>query len=310
MCLFVFLAPMQILAVSDETPIGEGSIIEPENDALPYYVDNQVIVVLKESYLSARAIYPNDAELDLGVRAIRMELLNPSTAAGGREAEDATEGNNAFLITLADSGEQAVLDAIQILNADPRVEYAQPNFLYYMCATVPDDLYYEDQWHLEVIQAPEAWDITTGSNDVVVGIIDTGIDGAHPDLFDNLWVNLGEILGDGFDNDGNGYIDDFYGYDFVNEMGGIPTDYVGHGTHVVGLVGAIGNNGTDVCGVCWNVKLAWLAVINTNEWPIKLDTNGACDAINTHLKLKHRQYPFSTRDAPNGIFAEGANGLA
>ncbi|MEX2185151.1 MAG: S8 family peptidase [Pirellulales bacterium] len=104
------------------------------------------------------------------------------------------------------------------------------------------------------IDAPEAWNLTTGSSSVVAGIIDTGIDYTHPDLVGNMWTNPGEIAGNGIDDDGNGFVDDVHGYDFYNEDGD-PMDDNSHGTHVAGTVGATGDNGQGVVGVAWNVKL-------------------------------------------------------
>ena len=140
----------------------------------------------------------------------------------------------------------------------------EPDFIVHANG-IPNDPNFGDQWGLNNtgqnggvadadIDAVEAWDITTGSSDVVVGVIDTGIDYTHPDLVDNIWVNPGEIANDGIDNDGNGYIDDIHGWDFANNDNN-PIDDEGHGTHVAGTIGATGNNGLGVTGVSQNVSL-------------------------------------------------------
>lgn len=111
------------------------------------------------------------------------------------------------------------------------------------------------------IDAPEAWDLHTGSRSVVVGVIDTGIDLTHPDLAANLWTNPNEIAGNGVDDDGNGYVDDTRGWDFVNGDND-PADDHGHGTHCAGTIGALGNNSAGVSGVCWQVSLLGLKFLN------------------------------------------------
>ena len=120
------------------------------------------------------------------------------------------------------------------------------------------------------IDAPEAWNVTTGSRAVVVAVIDTGIDYRHPDLAANMWRNPGEIPGDGIDNDGNGFVDDVYGWDFANNDAD-PFDDEGHGTHVAGTIGAVGNNGTGVAGVNWQVSLMALKFLGA-------DGSGTTDA--------------------------------
>ena len=111
------------------------------------------------------------------------------------------------------------------------------------------------------IDAPEAWAISTGSKSITVGVIDTGIDYNHPDLASNIWINPNEIAGNGIDDDGNGYIDDIHGWDFVNDDND-PMDDNSHGTHCAGTIGAVGNNGTGIVGVCWNVSLAGIKFLS------------------------------------------------
>ena len=104
------------------------------------------------------------------------------------------------------------------------------------------------------IDAPEAWDVTTGTGSTIVAVIDTGVDYLHPDLAANIWVNQDELPGNGIDDDGNGYVDDIRGYDFYNNDNN-PLDDHGHGTHVAGTIGAVGNNGVGVAGVNWDVQI-------------------------------------------------------
>ncbi|HTK39038.1 MAG TPA: S8 family serine peptidase [Pyrinomonadaceae bacterium] len=133
------------------------------------------------------------------------------------------------------------------------VESIQPNF-YYHLLTTPNDPQYGSLWGMAKISAPTAWDLTTGSAAVVVADIDTGIRYSHEDLAANVWTNPGEIPNNGIDDDGNGFIDDYYGYDFFyNDPD--PLDENGHGTHTAGTIGAAGNNSLGVTGVNWNVKI-------------------------------------------------------
>ncbi|HHV36791.1 MAG TPA: S8 family serine peptidase [Candidatus Cloacimonetes bacterium] len=154
------------------------------------------------------------------------------------------------------------------------VEYIQPNYIRKMHVlpheggkVQPNDPYFARQ-QLDLIGAPQAWNYSTGSSEIIVGVVDSGMLVNHPDLKDNVYRNLGEIPDDGIDNDNNGYIDDVMGWDFVHapELEGYALgDYLDedndvhdeshHGTHVSGIIGAKGNNSLGVSGVCWNVRL-------------------------------------------------------
>jgi subtilisin family serine protease len=120
-----------------------------------------------------------------------------------------------------------------------------------------------DQWALQGDQpmgAASAWRQTTGG-DVTVAVIDSGVDLSHPDLAANLWTNPGEIPGNGIDDDGNGYVDDVHGYDFVDGAGN-PQDQNGHGTHVAGIIAARGGNGIGGSGVAWRARLMVVRVLD------------------------------------------------
>jgi subtilisin family serine protease len=148
----------------------------------------------------------------------------------------------------------------------PYVKYAVPNMIV-QAVGVPNDPGFSNQWGFQQpndhdIDAPEAWDEQTDASPLVVAVIDTGTQWDHPDLAANIWTNTGEIPGNGIDDDGNGYIDDVHGYDWVN-LDGNPMDDYGHGTHTAGTIGAVTNNGTGVAGVCWKVRIMPLKFLNS-----------------------------------------------
>lgn len=112
------------------------------------------------------------------------------------------------------------------------------------------------------VSAQEAWEISTGSSEIVVAVLDTGIDTTHQDLAANIWTNPGEIPGNQVDDDGNGYIDDIHGWNFVGNSNDISDDN-GHGTHCAGTIGAVGNNNLGICGLSWNLRLMPIKIIDS-----------------------------------------------
>ncbi len=143
------------------------------------------------------------------------------------------------------------------------VEFAEPVFMY-QASRAPNDPRFKDLWGLSAIGAPAVWERTTGDRAVTVAVIDDGVAIAHPDLSANIWVNPDEIAGNGADDDGDGYVDDVNGFDFVEGRADpSPAAWVDrwHGTHVAGIIGAEGDNRLGVAGVNWRVALMALRAL-------------------------------------------------
>jgi subtilisin family serine protease len=266
--LSVFMAIVLLLASS---PTSFANDLRVSNDIsvsfdIPFAPDRVIVKMANTSI--ARSRTP-----DLGIAYTEARMINPSKDVTRNIADSFTtrhmtgKQNDLFVLTLEKTGRAEVERAVRILNANPAVLRAYPDYYGELDSSGirPNDYYNYDLWALEHIQLPEVWEITTGSKDVVVGVIDTGIFANHEDLADNIWVNpdVGNCCDLG---------DDFHGYNFAGlrnsegqfiPVGGTPVDvdhFGGHGTHVAGTIGAVGNNNVGVTGVNWNVSLAWLGV--------------------------------------------------
>jgi subtilisin family serine protease len=169
--------------------------------------------------------------------------------------------------------ELSVEEAISRYRNHPKVEYIEPNYIVEANET-PNDPLFGQLWGMENtgqtggtagadISATTAWDVFTGSGTALIGVIDTGVDYTHPDLAANIYTNPGEVPGNGIDDDLNGYVDDVRGWDFYNDDND-PMDDHGHGSHVSGTIGGVGNNGIGVAGVCWTVKIMPLKFLSAS----------------------------------------------
>jgi subtilisin family serine protease len=147
---------------------------------------------------------------------------------------------------------------------DPDVEYVQPNYIYEP-DVVPNDPMYSEQYAHQLTEAEPAWDLSTGSSDVVVAVIGTGVDIDHPDLVTNIWINPGETPDNFIDDDNNGYIDDVKGWNFYNNSNDPRPSGSSHETKVAGVIAAVGNNGVGICGVTWNSRIMPLRVAYNSE---------------------------------------------
>jgi subtilisin family serine protease len=192
-----------------------------------------------------------------------------------------------WIIAFADADVQTLPAALSLIQAEAQDLVTAAEFDYIAHALgLPNDARFSEMWGMHNtaqsggladadVDAPAAWDTVTGSRSVKIGCIDSGIDLTHPDLVANLWTNPQEIAGNGIDDDLNGYVDDMHGWDFYNDDSS-PQDDNGHGTHTAGSVGAVGNNGVGVTGVCWQVSLIGLKFLNAGGSGV---TSDAIEAV-------------------------------
>jgi subtilisin family serine protease len=253
LCALIAILGVVVVGIQPASPPAEGAGQgggQPADRFAPY-VPGELLVKFR-------------TELGLNVRQ-RDEVRAQLDAEKVREFRSSTEH---WRLPPGHSVESAIAE----LRNNPQIDYAEPNYIIYM-DYAPNDAMYPDMWGLNNtgqtggtpgadIDAERAWNVSTGSSDVMVAVIDTGVDYTHPDLAANIWTNPGEIAGNGIDDDSNGYIDDIHGWDFRNGDND-PFDDHGHGTHCSGTIGAIGDNGIGVAGVNWDVTIVGLKFLSS-----------------------------------------------
>ena len=178
--------------------------------------------------------------------------LRKARAAGAATVETISAGapaahdGGAIVVVRSKSLDVAALR--RLFAQDPSVLRTSPDYVRHAFRAVPDDPALGSQWGLLRVGTLDAWQTTTGTRDVVVADVDTGLSLAHPEFTDSLWRNAGDVPGNHLDDDGNGYVDDAYGWD-ATQSDGVPMDFNGHGTHTAGIIAASAGNGAGIAGV-------------------------------------------------------------
>ena len=201
------------------------------------------------------------------------QQLALAAAAHGGTIQRKLQTENLYLVAIPAADAEDLPNAVAKLSAEQTVRYAEPDYVV-QHMSAPNDPSFAQEWALNNtgqtggtpdadIDAPEAWNVVTGSATVVVAVIDTGVDYNHPDLVANMWTNPGEISGNGLDDDADGYVDDVRGWNFYGDNNN-PMDDHFHGTHVAGTIGALGNNGVGVSGVAWQVRIMPLKFLSAS----------------------------------------------
>lgn len=263
-------------------PIAGPVKVEIKNGEYLNYIPGEIIIKFKEdvtleiSKSNSIAITGIDSIDNLNnlfkVREIKLTILSEITP---KDTELIKDIGLDRIYTLQVDLAVNIIEACEVYSDNPNVEYAEPSYYGLGCIT-PNDTNFNLQWGLHNtgqtggssdadIDAPEGWDIEKGEQGVKVAIIDSGIEYTHSDLSSRIWINYGDPI-NGADDDGNGFTDDYRGWDFVNNDNDPNDDHTNsHGTHCAGIAGAATNNNLGVAGVDWNCKLMAIKSMKSNN---------------------------------------------
>ena len=201
--------------------------------------------------------------------------------------------------------------AVTVLRNLPQYVLHQENAQVFLRATVSNDPLIGNQWHLPMIKATEAWDISrrgvNGNGDtIVIAVIDDGLHLKHPDFQGNIWINYADSLGNGIDDDGNGFIDDHYGWNFMSRNSDISDSLyynAGHGTPVSGIIGARGNNSVGIAGIMWHVKLMIIDVTDSSLNPTIFQS----DVLKAYNYALYQRKLYNSSNGKKGAYVVATN---
>ena len=263
-----------LFAATVDKPVEEGLQAKtPSSDQLPGQDGDLRNSIITDEAWAQYEVVPNRVFVKFRAEIAaegRENLLNEMDAKVSSSYERMLPGTHCLEI----KGDVADFLEQYRLRGDV-LEYIEPVYVMEFFDTIPNDSNWNSLYGMVKINAPQAWDDHTGDPNFSIAIIDSGTDPNHPDLADNIWQNPNEIIGNGIDDDGNGLIDDLYGWDFYDNDAN-PADQNGHGTHTAGTVGARGNNGAGVVGVLWECNLMVFRVGNQS-----LSTQAILDSLQT-----------------------------
>ena len=260
-------------AVAANKPINPSPLRQGIAETTQAFASNRLIVKFKDGFQPRNSsqgfVTTGKASLDEILQNHKVETVTPLFASKPGGEYPSTGLSGIYLLHL--SPVSGVLATAAALASDPQVEWVEPDYLAYaaemparsasysstarkLTTLIPDDPLFPSQWSLSMINAADAWEMTTGASSLAIAIVDSGLDFNHPDLSGKVWTNPGEIPANGVDDDNNGYVDDVHGWDFISGDND-PADSDGHGTQVAGIAAAATNNGLGMAGVCWGCKI-------------------------------------------------------
>ena len=275
------------LIVKLKDDVDAGVSYQPNGKAVSDFNIGELLGVEEKIASSKVMFHQNSIESSISNQK-RMAAIYAAKAAAnpnnGYQPEPPKTMKNVFVLTTT-SEQENILMLVEQLKDNPNVDYVEPNYIYGIddfevgdiitaeeasktstsSSTIEvNDPLYSSQTNITSTNIDDVWEqYTTGDGSQVIAILDTGGDYTHPDLEANTWINEAELNGvEGYDDDGNGYVDDIRGWDFIN-LDNAPLDDNMHGTHVAGIAGAVGNNGIGIAGAAWDVKLMHIKVFQS-----------------------------------------------